>query len=91
MSAPVRHTCPDIDKAIKAILSARKALKDALKEQDVEDKNYAIECADDDLYGVDDMLEDLRSSNDALRSWGHDLEKQIEKLEEEVYIANNRD
>lgn len=68
MSAPVRHTCPDIDKAIKAIISARIALKDALSEQDSEDKNYAIGCADDELYGLGDMLEDLRSSNDALRS-----------------------
>lgn len=84
MSAPVRHTCPDIDKAIKQIITARIGLKDALECEDTIDKDYAIKCADDELYGLGDMLEDLRSSNDALRSWGHDLEKQIEELESQI-------
>lgn len=88
MSAPVRHTCPDIDKAIKCIQSARKNISDALKDEDIENKDYGIKCADSDLWGVDDMLEDLRSDNSALRDWGHDLEKRIQELEEEIYNSN---
>lgn len=85
MSAPVRHTCPNIDKVIKRIVGARQSLKDALEYDNEEDKNFAIKCADDDIYGLDDELEDLRSDNDALRNWGHDLEKRIEELEDDIY------
>lgn len=77
MSAPVRHTCPDIDKAIKAINDARKCIQDATDSVDNDDKNESLKYADDYLWGLDTMLEDLRSSNDALRQWGHDLEKEI--------------
>lgn len=71
MSAPVKHTCPDIDKAQKKLKSVMRSLA----ELDWEDKNYTISELDD----VDDALEDLRKSNDALRQWGEELDKELEE------------
>lgn len=84
MSAPVRHTCPNIDKVLKSLSAARGALKEALQCNDEEDIKYAIKVADDELSGLDWDIESLRTDNALLRDWGHDLEKRIDELEEEV-------
>lgn len=77
MSAPIKHTCPDIDKALKYLKSARQQLANNLDDTD-------IRWINGDLDSVESILEDLRSSNDSLRSWGHDLEKEIEELNEQM-------
>jgi peptidoglycan hydrolase CwlO-like protein len=79
MAAPVKHTCPDIDKCIKLINSA---IKDAESGMKITDRNsdehdyfrYIISNIED----IEGILEDLRSSNDALRSWGEELTNEIE-------------
>jgi phage shock protein A len=85
MSAPVRHTCPDIDKVIAAIKSAVKTAENGRKQlgkdSDAEDYLYKI------IYDIEDLphiLEDLRNSNSSLRDWGHDLEKTVDELEGKV-------
>jgi predicted nucleic acid-binding Zn-ribbon protein len=90
MSAPIRHTCPDIDKVISNINEAIKLLSAIPKMEDIELIKQYADYANDELYRLDDILEDLRSSNDALRNWGHDLEKQIEELENAVYELQNQ-
>lgn len=74
MKAPVGHTCPDIDKAIKIIQSAQK-LFNQLDKQGIDDCYYESSCLDDAI----DLLEDLRKSNDALRSWGYGLDEELDK------------
>lgn len=85
MPAPVKHTCPDIDKAIKQIKSALKAAIDgkrgSVKGEDAWD---CFDTIEDELWGLESQLEDLRKDNDYLRSWGHDLEKEVSNLEEEL-------
>lgn len=81
MSAPVRHTCPAIDKTIAAIKSAMKSAADGMKYvskgDDAYDCFWQIEY---DLDGEEVRLEDLRSDNDELRKWGHELEQEINSL-----------
>lgn len=79
MSAPIKHTCPDIDKALKHIKNAWSEIKDSVEDRKTKD---SIEW---ELDMVGDILEELRSSNDTLRSWGCDLEKTITELEDQVY------
>lgn len=85
MSAPVRHTCPDIDKVIKAIKTALSLSQDGKREVGRDNDLYIIfDGIEDELYGLSDNLEYLRSSNNALRNWGYELEKEIENLEAQI-------
>lgn len=82
MSAPVRHTCPDIDKVIDKIKAAIKTAEYGKKITESGSELYY--CFDEIIYEIDyleSMLEGLRSDNDSLRSWGHDLEKQLAEVE----------
>lgn len=77
-AAPVGHTCPDIDKAIKFIRGAMDYL-DGLKFE-----NRADERERDghvvDLDKAIDLLEELRESNATLRDWGADGDQLVEEL-----------
>lgn len=86
--APVRHTCPDIDKYIKSIKWAMCRDLSKLSESELLNVAETMNSELDDCIGY---LEELRSSNGKLRDWGHDLvsdlewqDKEIEKLEEKV-------
>ena len=98
--APVRHTCPDIDKCIKWIKDAMSSINSAMNHLDNIDDSYdvdnpngipdSVRLAKDELrYAIgmidfDGVLEELRSSNSELRDWGHDLVAEIEKLESKL-------
>ena len=45
---------------------------------------------DTELNNLEGMLEDLRDSNDTLRSWGHDLEDQLQVAAEEIDKLENQ-
>jgi hypothetical protein len=73
MSAPVKHTCPDIDALINSV-------RELLKIADNSDESIA----EDACYLLKDFewkLEKLRDSNSSLRSWGEELESEVDKLE----------
>lgn len=82
MSAPVKHTCPDIDKVIGRIQSALNA---ADKGKDITERKtpewYLFDEITDHLYRMEDSLEELRTANGALRDWGYDLEREIKEAE----------
>ena len=85
MSAPVKNTCPDIDKSIKwiksAIRTAEYGMKNCEKSSDEYDNYRSIISDIEDCEG---MMEDLRNSNDELRQWGKQMEEEAESLQ--VYI-----
>jgi len=92
MSAPVKHTCPDIDKTIAAIKKAMKYAAYGMKGLNKDDEAYGsfreIEYV---LDGEENRLEKLRKANDSLRVWGTELEKEnmslqnyIEELEQKL-------
>ena len=78
MSAPVENTCPDIDRAIEHLKAALSEIKDVIEDkQTFNSIEYEIDAAID-------YFEDLRSSNDKLRSWGQDLEDELQSAGEEI-------
>jgi len=86
---PIKHTCPDIDKYIKAIKQV------LYKDRELEGLEYddLYSAAADMSYELEsciDYLEELRASNDELRQWGieeaenvDELELKIEEIEQE--------
>jgi len=96
MSAPVKHTCPDIDKIISQVKSAVKELENAKKlltHEKIADADYSIDYAireiedlcDSGYYGrINNPLEELRRSNSSLREWGEELENENEKLSKKI-------
>lgn len=80
MSAPVKNTCPDIDKGIKLIENAIKII--SRRRMEIDSNSDEDDVLYDILYLIEDVpgiLEDLRRDNSALRDWGHDLDKQLEE------------
>lgn len=84
MSAPVRHTCPNIDKALKHIKQAWIEIKDAIDDKQIQN---SIEC---ELDMAADILEDLRKDNDSLRTWGKEQEEEIKNLNDYVSELETR-
>jgi predicted nuclease with TOPRIM domain len=82
MSAPVKYTCPDIDRIIKDI---NDLLKIANKWED--ESHYGE--AEYYLYDIPDKLEELRHSNSSLRDWGEDLEKELDEKVKEISDLDN--
>lgn len=79
MSAPVKHTCPDIDKVIRQIRSALKIANGMMKQHERgSDDWHAYDDIDTELRNLEWDLEDLRSSNTALREWGEGLSEELE-------------
>ena len=79
MAAPVKHTCPDIDRAekhLKDVLSTIKYL-----DIDKREKNN-LEW---DLDAAMGYFEQLRKANHELREWGEDLETELVDAKDEVY------
>lgn len=92
MSAPVRHTCPKIDDVISSIRLVRAWAYSNSKVNDI-DSADAIEdfkSIESELSGLEYILEDLRSDNDDLRTWGHDLEKEIEEKDSIINDLENQ-
>lgn len=79
MSAPVRYTCPDIDKVIKSITSAQREAKHGERIN-----NESSEIFSEILYELDgliDIVEGMRKSNAELREWGNNLERDLTEFE----------
>jgi|SRR6187402_421618 len=85
MSAPVKYTCPDVDKVIKMLQAIAQTAKEGMRYTDKSDDNYQrfkdCEWDIDDIIG---RLEDLRSSNRELREWGEALESELEDAATEI-------
>lgn len=84
MSAPIKNTCPDIDKAIRCLKVAMDEIRDA-----IEDRRTvrSIEMEIDSAIGY---FEDLRSANDALRNWGKEMEDEVENSANYINELENK-
>lgn len=96
MSAPIPHTCPDIDKVIKMVKSiqrvAQEGMRSSERHSDDHQRYKDIEWDIDDIVG---RLEDLRKDNQTLREYGegmeaerNELQKQIDELENSTPCAD---
>lgn len=91
MAAPVKNTCPDIDKCIKWLNGA---IKDAESGMKITDRNsdehdyfrYIINQIED----IEGILEDLRSANDALRTWLIELVEFMENTKNIHIVEPNK-
>lgn len=72
MAAPVKNTCPDIDRGIKALKQAMSEIRDG-----IEDKQ-AVRSIEIEIDTAIAYFEEVRSANESLRSWGKELEDEIE-------------
>lgn len=93
--APIKHTCPDIDKCIKWLKAAQSLIGDTVNNLDIiinndeiSDDTYQSLCFAKqnleeafNLIDFEGMLEDLRDSNSTLRDWGYQLLDELEELE----------
>jgi predicted nuclease with TOPRIM domain len=84
MSAPVRHTCPNIDRMIKHLRAAVSSASHGKRDFKGEESYSYFDNILDEIDGLESDLEDLRSDNDALRKWGHELEDYVKQLESEI-------
>lgn len=88
MSAPVKITCPDIDKVINHIMGAIKtAIKGRKELPEADDYFYDILY---DLEGLDEKLEDLRNDNSQLRNWGDGLEEELHAAAQQIADLENQ-
>lgn len=84
MSAPVKHTCPDIDKAIKLIKEAIREADQGKKLSDIDDMRESLRWVINQIEDLPYMLEDLRKANHSLREWGEATEDSLQKAEQTI-------
>lgn len=93
MAAPVKHTCPDIDKCIKNIRFAIKIAKQGAGKVDLENDSHLDDYFSDIINYIEDaesILENLRKANDALREWGEDLQSEVENMAYKLSEIENK-
>lgn len=91
MSAPVKNTCPDIDKLIIKIIDIGKTSKEGMKHTDASEDNY--QRFKDCEWFIDDIvsgLEDLRKANASLREWGEGLEGELHESAQIISDLENQ-
>jgi hypothetical protein len=80
MAAPVKNTCPDIDKVILNINRALSVASEGLKESEKRSNDwYRYRDIEGYLEVLEGELEKLRSANAALREWGESLTSELEE------------
>jgi len=84
MAAPVKHTCPDIDKYIKWIQMSICKKRD-IKTMTEEELRDTCSAMNSQLEECIDYLEQLRSANGELRDWGEGLDKELEEAANRIY------
>lgn len=83
---PIPHTCPDIDKVIKALQRIHNLSKLGKYEYTNQELTDIISDINYEVYGLDDKLEELRASNNSLRQWGISEAEYVDELEEKIQI-----
>jgi DNA repair ATPase RecN len=100
MGAPVKNTCPQIDKAIAKLKEVEKecdydnfSLGDCEDEDTLRDHCKELRESLDYIYQLvsdpQSILEDLRDANGSLRDWGEELEKEKQELLDRIEDLEN--
>lgn len=93
-SEPVKHTCPDIDRIKNTITSIVNEMKNCDDRDSTDDllENIKDWASDLESIGVGKWceLENLRSSNGALRDWGNEMYNDAETLEAEKDVLEGK-
>lgn len=87
MSAPISHTCPEIDRQQRINNQLVREIQDVIKcyqSYSINDLISIFESAKDRLEEIDSFLEEMRESNDELRKWGTEMEDKVAELQEEM-------
>lgn len=86
---PIKHTCPDIDKYIKWI--KMEIVKDRdLKNMDEKELFDAASSMSTQLESCIEYLEELRKSNDTLRTWGIEEADEVDSLNNYIAELENK-
>lgn len=86
-TAPIKHTCPEIDRYIKFIKQA--IYKDSQLRSLNESELFKVASdMSTELEACIDYLESMRESNKILRDWGEELYEKVDELEEEIKALN---
>jgi predicted nuclease with TOPRIM domain len=87
MSAPVKNTCPDIDRLIKLLQNIATTAKRGMDDNERYSDNYQLfkdcEWDIDDIIG---SLENLRKANESLRQWGEGLDIEVQESADYIYV-----
>ena len=76
------HTCPDINKVLKAITSAEKNAAYIQKNYDLDTAHSVATDIEYELSGLESDIENLRQDNSQLREAIEDLLRLIQELED---------
>ena len=79
MPAPIKHTCPKIDKAIKLAKNIQGSIDNELSDKEVR-------SIQSDIESLIDYFEECRHDNDYLRDWAKECEEENNKLQEEINL-----
>lgn len=93
MGAPIRNTCPDIDRVIKSIQGRIKCLNqigDIDEDSDFESIDSELDDTIEFLDGLMDEFESIRRSNATLREWGEGLETEQESAAQTISDLDDR-
>jgi predicted nuclease with TOPRIM domain len=83
--APIKHTCPDIDKIINKLTKAKAEID--LEPGEISDLNRD-RCQSYIDEAIDGM-EDIRNDNSTLRDWGENMEVKKEQESDRADEAEN--
>jgi hypothetical protein len=85
MAAPIKHTCPDINRVIKLLKDIQSTAKEGMKaNRDNYDNEQRFKDCEWDIDDIIGSLEDLRKANAALREWGEGLEAEVVELDRQL-------
>lgn len=90
MLAPIRHTCPAIDKQIVELKFQIRELE--CIDNDI-DKELQKDILSNVLYYMNNLFgffEEMRTANDTLRSWGEEMENKYCELQDELNELENK-
>jgi len=89
MTAPIKNSCPDIDKGItivEQITFYLNPISKDIKSYSIQDIEDVIDSVISMLPSIEEQFEEARSVNSDLRSW---VEEELEKKEKEIEDLEN--
>ena len=91
MSAPVRHTCPDINDIQSTLFEIENNMYNYSSNIEDEDIASFLSSASHEIKSIRERsLEYLRECNSSLRDWGYEMEAKVDSLNKEISQADQK-